>query len=91
MDSEFSVAQDESFWYDDGDLVLQAETTQFKVHRFMLIRESEFFKAMLSLPATDGDKAIVEGTESAPLLVLDVTASSLAGLLRLIYLRWGEN
>ncbi|KZV92467.1 hypothetical protein EXIGLDRAFT_769014 [Exidia glandulosa HHB12029] len=82
------VTRHEKFWFDDGDFVLQAENTQFKVHRFMLSRESDFFKGMLSLPVDT--PTVVEGTESAPLFVPEVTASGMSVLLRFIYLRWRE-
>lgn len=63
-------------------MLFQAEQTLFKVHRFMLTRESAFFKDMLSLPTSTS-----EGTDTAPLLVPDVPAHALSALLRLVYLR----
>jgi hypothetical protein len=37
-------------WYGDGNLVLQAENTLFKVHRDVLAARSEVFASMLSVP-----------------------------------------
>ncbi|KDR67623.1 hypothetical protein GALMADRAFT_257849 [Galerina marginata CBS 339.88] len=38
------------YWFDDGNVVLQAEKTQFRVHRSMLAYHSNVFKDMFSLP-----------------------------------------
>ena len=37
-------------WYDDGNVILQAEGTLFKVHRSVLARSSSVFKDMFSFP-----------------------------------------
>jgi hypothetical protein len=37
-------------WYGDGNLVLQADNTLFKVHRDVLAARSEVFASMLSVP-----------------------------------------
>ena len=47
-----------TLWYDDGSVVLQAETTMFRVHRSILSAQSEIFKDMFAIPqsptSTDG-------------------------------------
>ena len=40
-------------WFADGNLVLQAENTLFKVYEGLLTRESPFFRDMFSLPQPD--------------------------------------
>ncbi|KAF7964590.1 hypothetical protein HWV62_5375 [Athelia sp. TMB] len=37
-------------WFEDGNVILQAENTQFKVHRGMLARNSSIFNDMFSVP-----------------------------------------
>ena len=37
-------------WFEDGNVVLQAENMQFKVHRGMLARNSSIFNDMFSVP-----------------------------------------
>ncbi|KAF7969599.1 hypothetical protein HWV62_14510 [Athelia sp. TMB] len=37
-------------WFEDGNIVLQAESTQFKVYRGMLSRHSSVFRDMLTVP-----------------------------------------
>jgi hypothetical protein len=45
-------------WFDDGNVVLQVESTLFRVHRSILSMHSEVFQGMFSVPqpaAVDGD------------------------------------
>lgn len=58
----------------------QVESTLFKVHRHFLVRESEVFETMFSLPAAQG-KAQVEEHTKLP----DVTAAELEALLIFFY------
>lgn len=49
-------------WFEDGNIVLQAEATQFKVHRSMLGRNSSVFKDMFAIPQPSTSQAeLVEG------------------------------
>src|ERR1700734_3586787 len=46
------------YWFDDGNVVLQVESTLFRVHRSILSMHSEVFRGMFSVPqpvAVDGD------------------------------------
>ena len=38
------------YWLDDGNIVLQAENVQFRVHRSVLARQSNVFKDMFGMP-----------------------------------------
>lgn len=38
------------FWYDDGSVVIQAENTQFRVHRSILAAQSDVWATMFSIP-----------------------------------------
>ena len=45
-------------WFDDGNVVLQVESTLFRVHRSILSMHSEVFRGMFSVPqpvAVDGE------------------------------------
>jgi BTB/POZ domain len=51
----------DGLWFDDGSIVLQAGTTQFRVHRSVLSANSAVFRDMFSVPqAAKGDE-VVEG------------------------------
>ena len=54
------------FWFDDGNVVLQVESTLFRVHRSILSMRSEVFQGMFSVPqppAVDGDLANLSPTK----------------------------
>lgn len=72
-----------SCWFDDGNIVLQAEQTLFKVYKGILSRESEVFKTMISLPrfATLLES---EKYEDSQLVILPDQAEDVATLLRAI-------
>lgn len=48
-------------WFEDGNIVLQAETTQFKVYSGILSRQSEIFADMLTVPQPQSTEESVEG------------------------------
>ncbi|KDR86011.1 hypothetical protein GALMADRAFT_235199 [Galerina marginata CBS 339.88] len=39
-----------AYWFEDGNVILQAENTQFRVYRGILSRNSQVFRDMFSLP-----------------------------------------
>ena len=52
-----SLKRSEEVWFDDGNIVLQAGDTAFKMYRGILSRESPFFRDMFSLPQSDATMA----------------------------------
>ncbi|KAJ7612159.1 hypothetical protein FB45DRAFT_939988 [Roridomyces roridus] len=48
-------------WFKDGNIVLQAGNTQFRVYEGILAARSPVFRDMLSSPQPPGDSEIVEG------------------------------
>ncbi|KAJ7604131.1 hypothetical protein FB45DRAFT_939791 [Roridomyces roridus] len=68
-------------WFDDGSIVIQAENTQFRVHRSILAARSPVFKDMLSFPQPL-DAELVEG---CPLVHLHDSAAELSVFLRAIF------
>ncbi|KAH9020030.1 hypothetical protein EDB85DRAFT_2153338 [Lactarius pseudohatsudake] len=69
------------FYFDDSQVV---EQQLFKVHRYFLVRESEFFRGLFSLP--QGDSARVEGVDDEhPICIPDTTIAELKSLLRFFY------
>lgn len=45
-----SCSRHPDLWFADGSIILQAETTMFRVHTSVLARKSQFFRDMFSLP-----------------------------------------
>ncbi|KAJ3566861.1 hypothetical protein NP233_g6733 [Leucocoprinus birnbaumii] len=48
--SQAARVRDEDYYFDDGDVVLVVETSLFKVHKFLFMRSSAFFRDLLALP-----------------------------------------
>ncbi|KAF7297721.1 BTB domain-containing protein [Mycena kentingensis (nom. inval.)] len=54
-----SVQRSADYWFEDGSIVLQVESTQFRVAKTILAMHSTVFRDMLSLPPTN--EPLVEG------------------------------
>ncbi|KAJ7188685.1 hypothetical protein C8R46DRAFT_1055489 [Mycena filopes] len=68
-------------WHNDGSVVLQAESTQFRVHWSVLGRNSSFFRDMQSLPQPL-DQPTVEG---CPVVELPDNAIDVEFVLKALY------
>ncbi|KAF7297712.1 BTB domain-containing protein [Mycena kentingensis (nom. inval.)] len=53
------IIRSADYWFSDGSIVLQPESTQFRVAKSMLAMHSTVFRDMLSLPPTE--EPLVEG------------------------------
>lgn len=51
----------DSLWFDDGSVILQAETTQFRVHRSVLSANSDIFRDMFSVPQPTEEVEVIDG------------------------------
>lgn len=71
-----------SIWYDDGNIVLQAERTQWKVYKGVLAQSSSIFRDMLSFPQPPSDDA--ELVEGCPVVQLSDSAEEVEFVLRAI-------
>lgn len=79
---ENSVFVRSTVWYDDGSVVLQAECTQFRVHRTLLCQNSTIFTDMFSIPQPSQEESLVEG---CPLVRLSDSAEEVETVLRALY------
>ncbi|KAJ7794295.1 hypothetical protein B0H14DRAFT_3497130 [Mycena olivaceomarginata] len=69
-------------WYSDGSVVLQAETSQFRVHWSVLAQHSSFFLGLQALPQPESGQPTMDG---CPLLELQDTAADVEHLLKALY------
>lgn len=59
-------------WFDDGNIVIQAENTQFRVYKGVLALQSDIFRDMFSVPQPSSDEGgLVEG---CPVVIVHDTA-----------------
>ncbi|KAJ7157728.1 hypothetical protein C8R46DRAFT_1225272 [Mycena filopes] len=79
-EDDASITRSE-IWYSDGSLVLQAQTTQFRVHWGVLTKHSPFFRGMQPLPPPS-DAPTIEG---CPLLTIQDEATDVEYLLEALY------
>lgn len=67
-------------WFEDGNVILQAENFQFKVHRSILAQNSLVFRDMFSLAVSDD----MDG-QGCPIVSLYDSPSDVSHLLNAIY------
>lgn len=63
-------------WFDDGNVVLQAEDTLFRVYKGFLRKQSSVFDDMFSLPAAARENEM-ETFDSCSLVVVQETAKEM--------------
>ena len=80
-DDAKNPARHSDLWMDDGSIVLQAENSQFRVHRSMLSRHSSVFRDMFSVPQPTDEKNI----EGCPVIYLPDSAEDVSCLLSALY------
>lgn len=78
------VRQHEEIWYDDGNVVLIAEASSFRVHKSILARHSEFFHDMFKLPQPPQGDASSDDVQ-CPVVHTSESAEDLAHFLDAIY------
>ena len=81
------VEPHEGIWYEDGNVILVAEHTSFRVHKSILSRHSEFFHDMFKLPQPphpEGDEAAA-ADEKCPTIQTSESAQDLAHFLGAMY------
>ena len=57
-----------TLWFDDGNVVLIAENTGFRVYRGVLAKHSEIFRDMFLLPHPDSELAIEDTYDGCPIV-----------------------
>lgn len=71
-------------WFDDGSVILQAESTQFRVHRTILARHSSVFRDIFDVPRPH-DESLIEG---CPIIRLSDSAEDIRLALIALYDGW---
>lgn len=68
-------------WFDDGNIIVQAEKTQFRVHRGVLAKQSVVFKDMFRLPQPANELTV----DGHPIVHLSDTARDVGYLFAALY------
>jgi hypothetical protein len=88
QESESSLIQTRKhplFWYPDGNVIVQIENTQFKLHRSWLVKRSGFFATVMGSTNYVGDQARVEQVDEDTICYISsTTADDFATLLTAI-------
>jgi hypothetical protein len=69
------------YYFEDGNVVLLAESTLFRVHRSVMALHSEIFEDMFSMP----QPATVSTVDGVPLLRLSDTEKQVSWMLETFY------
>ena len=68
-------------WFADGNVILEAEERQFRVHRGILAMHSTVFKDMFEMPQPSEEPTV----EGCPVVKLSDTAADVEHLLSVVY------
>jgi len=83
--SPAKVNRSDLYWFNDGNVILQAEETLYRVHSFMFARHCGVFKDMFSIPQpsvqTEADLRI----EGCPVIPLTDKIEDVENLISLLY------
>jgi BTB/POZ domain len=71
----------DSIWFTDGNIILEAEGQQFRVHRGVLAKHSAFFKDMFEMPQPPDESTV----EDCPVVDLTDSAQDVDHLLNALY------
>ncbi|KZP28189.1 hypothetical protein FIBSPDRAFT_276064 [Athelia psychrophila] len=80
-----SATRSDSIWLDDGNIVIQAQTTQYKVHRSILAAHSPIFRDMFSMPQPPSEGEVT--VEGCPVVHVSDRAADVTIVLQALFLR----
>ena len=75
------VKRSEEVWLDDGNVILQAENVQFRVHRSVLSKHSPVFSGLFKVPHPPGEPNV----DGIPIVVLHDSPEDLKHVLLALY------
>ncbi|KAF5340559.1 hypothetical protein D9611_007304 [Ephemerocybe angulata] len=74
--------QSQKVWFSDGNIVLQAQNVQFKVHKSVLAKHSSVFADLFEMPHTNGDEQTADG---CPIVQLHDSADDIKHMTLTLY------
>ncbi|KAL1951342.1 hypothetical protein VTO73DRAFT_491 [Trametes versicolor] len=82
--SAAEVVHDPDFWFEDGNIVIVAQDTAFRVHRGILARRSEMFSGMFAVPQPENE-ADIEKIDGCPMVRVQDSLHDFKHFLRALY------
>ncbi|PPR05802.1 hypothetical protein CVT26_010152 [Gymnopilus dilepis] len=83
-DASSTPTRSSDYWFDSGDVVLEAEGVQFRVHRDVLARHSRIFSDTFGMPQGEGSPQDVL-VDDCPIVGLSEKSSEIKYLLSIFY------
>ena len=83
---QVEVARSSTFWFEDGNVVLQAEHTQFRLHRSVLSMHCPIFRDMFACSLPENGPTV----DGCPLVNLSETLEDVKNFVKILYrsIRW---
>ena len=80
------VVRSSKFWFEDGNVVLQAEHTQFRLHRSVLSMHCPIFRNMFACSLPENGPTV----DGCPLVNLSETLEDVKNFVKILYrsIRW---
>ncbi|KAL4246536.1 hypothetical protein ABKN59_009966 [Abortiporus biennis] len=78
------ITKCEEFWFDDGNIVLVARNTSFRVHKGFLRRQSPVFNDILNLPQSPDETSGAQ-IEACPIVQLSDSREDIHHMLSVLY------
>ena len=82
LDHNRKRAIEAGLWFDDGNIILIADGTPFKVHQSLLSQKSEVFRDMFTLPTPTNIEDLMDGT---PVVHMSDNWEDLSDVLTALY------
>lgn len=82
---EVVLQHHDALWFDDGNIVLIAGKTCFKVHRSVLSRYSDVFSDMFSIPQPEKPEFSSNSIDGCPTILLHDAPEELEIFLTILY------
>ena len=80
-----AVEKDAQVWLDDGNVVVVAQNTAFRVHKSLLSRHSDVFRDLFTIPQPPVCGGVVDLYDNCPVVHVSDTSFDFRELLRVIY------
>jgi hypothetical protein len=69
---------------------IQVENQKYKIHRYFLVRESEFFRDLFILPQPEDTTGVEGSDDEHPIILPETTIVETENLLRFFYFGYGS-